>query len=762
MAATDYFKTLPDYEDLRPYLEENNDTFENSFMPEEFKLDFSSVLIVDGLPKVGQDKRAKLIAIIFKLYSQCADYLDADRDIHMPADESGMSMGFCFVKLKNTKDALLAQEKTHGFSLSKSSTFIVSLYSELDKYNDVPATYVEPEETPFVAPANPNTWLCDSQGRDQFVLRHGRETEIMWANTANGEDPSLVYGGEREKENGKVWCERQVLFSPQGTYLVTFHPPGIKLWGCDQFESKGRFLHANVTTMEFSPCERYVITYSAEGNENIVVWSVETGEKLRAFAYKSATDLKMMVQATVQETVKGGRKIEGEAQTKIVERSFRGKVTAFSRGLYSVAEGSGVVHTNIPADRVQALQNPNVMKWSHDGKYIARLGADAISVYEVPSMQLLDKKSFAAKDMLNFCWSPRQNVLSYWSPTSGNYPAMVNIVSVERKEICSRKCFDVLEGHMTWQSEGEYLCVHMTKQAGKKRTYVVMFFRVCEPGVPVELIELTEPIVHVSWEPAGERVAIVNGEAKNAVVTFYSMSAPATKKGPGAKELTQLFDIKSTQCTDVNWSPAGGICALAYFVSGDSCSFQLYDVDNNVALATRRHERCTGLHWDPSGRIIASVTTSQMVNGNIVRGAPLQIEDSYNLWSFQGNPICVVRKEKLYKFIWRPRPSNLITLEARRGIIKNLKKYERIFEREDKIRKAEIYQENTAKRNAIAADFLRKLAGLKEDASKRFDGDRWRVLARDGYDEQDDSNYEVVFQSEEVILSTKEQVVAAH
>jgi translation initiation factor 3 subunit B len=717
--------------------------------------------VVDGLPKVGQDKRAKLIAIIFKLYSQFASYLVEDADIHMPADESGMSMGFCFVKFRSGKDAQLAQEKTQGFALSKANTFTVSMYSDLDKYKSVDEVYEAPPTTEFVAPPNANSWLCDSQGRDQFVLRHGRDTEVFWANTALGEEPSKVYGGEREKEGGKVWCERHVLFSPQGTFLVTFHPQGIKLWGCDQFESKGRFLHQGVETMEFSPCERYIITYSSDGLENIIVWSVKTQSKLRAFPYKSATDVKMMVQATVQETTRGGRKVDGEAQVKTVERSFRGKVSAFANGMYSIAEGA-VVHTNVHPDRVQALQNPNVMRWSHDGRYLARLGADAVSVYEVPSMQLLDKKSFAAKDMLNFCWSPRQNVLSYWSPTSGNYPAMVNIVSVERKEICSRKCFDVLEGHMSWQSEGEFLSVHMTKQQSKKRSYVVMFFRVGEPGVPVELIERAEPIVSVSWEPAGERVAIVSGEAKNATITFYSMSAPATKKGPGAKELTQLFELKGAQCTDVNWSPAGGICALAYFVSGDSCTFQLYDVDNNAALATRRHERCTGLHWDPSGRILASVTTSPMVNGTIIRGAPLQIEDSYSLWSFQGSPICVVRREKLYKFIWRPRPDRLMKLEERRSIVKNLKKYEKVFEREDKIRKAEIYQENTAKRNAIAADFLRLLAARKEDVARRFDGDRWRVMARDGYDEEDDSNYEVMVQTEEIILSTKEQIVSSH
>ena len=541
-----------------------------------------------------------------------------------------------------------------------------------------------------------------------------------------------------------------------GTYLVTYHTQGIKLWGGNDFVSLGRFMHPNVETMEFSPCETYIITYSADpfppgynhhahNNapvENIIVWNVITGAKLRAFTYKNALDVKMQVQVILTEEAKGGKK---------VERLIRGKVTAYDERTYkyTIAEDS-VLHHDIAADKVQAMQNPNVLKWSHDGKFLARLSADAIQVYELPTLKLLDNKSFAAKDMLNFCWSPKQNMLSYWSPTSGNLPAMINIVSVDRTVLCSRKCFDILEGHMVWQSEGDYLCVYMTKFQNKKRSYVVMFFRVKEPEVPVELLELTEPIIHIAWEPSGERVSIVHGESKAAKVAIYSMTSTTKNSKSGAsttvKLLTLVTTVSNVPCTENIWSPAGGITAIAHFVTGDSCTFQLYDIDNNVALATRKHERCTGLYWDPSGRIIASTTTSPMINGNIIRGAPLQVDDSYNLWSFQGAPICVVRKEKLYKFIWRPRPNNLLTLEARKAIVKNLKKYEKIFEREDKIRKAEIYQENTAKRNAVAAAFLAHLAQRKADLQNNYGGNQWKVVVRDGYDEDDDSNYEIISQ----------------
>ena len=43
------------------------------------------------------------------------------------------------------------------------------------------------------------------------------------------------------------------------------------------------------------------------------------------------------------------------------------------------------------------------------------------------------------------------------------------------------------------------------------------------------------------------------------------------------------------------------------------------------------------------------------------------------LFSFQGNLLCQVRKERLYQFEWRPRPKDLMTPEDKRKIIKNLK-----------------------------------------------------------------------------------------
>lgn len=43
----------------------------------------------------------------------------------------------------------------------------------------------------------------------------------------------------------------------------------------------------------------------------------------------------------------------------------------------------------------------SLFRWSADGKYLARKGKDLISIYELPSMRLLDKKSLKVRSAGN-------------------------------------------------------------------------------------------------------------------------------------------------------------------------------------------------------------------------------------------------------------------------------------------------------------------------------------------------------------------------
>lgn len=749
----DYYRTLPDYDVIKEYLDMTpvEVSLDDGNLP-EFQPDFSNAILVDNVPKVGPEKIAKLLSVILKLYAQVSPSSPVTADeVYMPFDEAtNATYGFCFIKFNSAEDAENAIKLTQGFALDKNHSFKVSAYADLDKFAKISESDAPPSLADFHAKPEVASWLTDEKGRDAFSVRYGKETEIYWAN-ATGEEPSLIYGGEKEKKTGKSWCELAVEWSPQGTYFATFHKPGVKLWGGADFTAQGRFMHPSVEEISFSPCENYIITYrltdqvNTNPNEAIIVWDVRTGEKIKTFSLKNALEAKFQVQATVLED-KAGKRVERVVRGRV--RSYEGNSKA---GYFTIEEGN-LVHEQVPLDAVQALQDPNKLKWSADGQYVARLGADIISIYELPSMNLLEKKSIGAKDVLDFAWSPssRANLFSYWSPAVGNHPALINIMRLpDRSSLSSRKLFDVSDVKMVWQNEGDFLCVHMVKNAGKKKSYVLMVFRVNVNGVPVEQIELNEPILNVSWEPSGDRILILYGDARNPTLSVYSMStqqAPAAStkaavvgKAPAAPvvkaELTQLFTKTGSQCNSVQWSPAGGVVALAYFAP-DACLFELLDVDNNVTLATRRHDRCAKLQWDPSGRYVATCTITDLRNAH----AKGNMDDGVNFYTFQGNLVCQMKREKLHSFAWRPRPRDLLSPEEKKKVVKNLRKYEKAFEKEDRALKDALTQELQANRYRIAKEFLE---WMHANQARNAELKARRIALRSGYDSDDERNYDI-------------------
>ena len=785
----EYFESLPDYEDFAPYLEGGSDVIE---IP-EFVPDFSSILVVDSIPKVGPEKLPKLKGVILKIYMKIHDKLEEDH-IDMPLDPAtNMTLGFCFIKFQDKAQAEKAMEVTQGFAIDKKHKFEVSLYSDLDRYGpDMGDTYNDPDYPAFKARPDPTSWLADPACRDQFAIRHAQETEIYWANTNSGDKPSIVYDGESQKSGGTVWCESYVQWSPQGTYLATFHPRGVKLWGSDGFEDQGKFGHNGVQELTFSPCEKYMTTYAFPDpndpglttHETIIVWDVLSQAKLRTFEWRNPLLPNFQVEA---QTYLHTEKMIKEAKEPEM-LTVRGRVVSYNPDTYcfTVEEGPSKVHENVRHDAVKPLQDPNRLKWSPDGTYVAKLdihqssGTDIISIYELPSMKLLDKKSLVAAGALDFSWSPKKNMFAYWAPAVGNLPAGIKIVGVpNREDICSRKLYQVSDGRMVWQDQGDYLCVSMTKMVGKKRSQVLMFFRLKEPGCPVEQIEIAESIRNISWEPSGDRIAIVTGETRTFTISFYSMSgvakelsstgisaamerqlqvpgmAPvAQKKGPKVekKELTLLFALTGQAATDVIWSPAGNVAALAFYAS-DTCMFELHDVDNNQNLASRRHDRGNRLVWDPSGRILASCTITDIKNANM-RGHP---SDGYIMYTFQGHVLNQVSCEKMFQFSWRPRPKDLLSAEERKKVVKNLKKYEKEFDKEDRAKRQELNAENLTRRRGLAEDFLARIR-YNENLARAWKSKR--VAARDGYDSEDDNNYIFSVVQEETVVKTTETLVA--
>lgn len=187
-----------------------------------------------------------------------------------------------------------------------------------------------------------------------------------------------------------------------------------------------KFAHPLVSLIDFSPNEKYLVTMSNEpislsrgpqmsfteedeGN-NIAVWDMKSGELLRTFPAPTSVD-------------------DGQASGKRA-------------------------HTTRPA-----------MKWSADDHYVARITpGQQISVYELPGMGLLDKKSVKIDGVVDFEWLPhsdqdrddaekaakgtgaskgkkviKENMLAYWTLEVQDQPARVCLMAIPSRTMLRTK-----------------------------------------------------------------------------------------------------------------------------------------------------------------------------------------------------------------------------------------------------------------------------------------------------------------------------------
>ena len=83
-------------------------------------------------------------------------------------------------------------------------------------------------------------------------------------------------------------------------------------------------------------------------------------------------------------------------------------------------------------------------------RYVARLGKGAISVYELPDMTLLDKRSAKLEGVQDFAWSPAQPILCAYQTeqAGGNLPARISLIGFpDKRELRQKNLFSVSGAH---------------------------------------------------------------------------------------------------------------------------------------------------------------------------------------------------------------------------------------------------------------------------------------------------------------------------
>ncbi|KAI8362858.1 translation initiation factor eIF-3b [Mortierella sp. GBAus27b] len=726
-------------------LPEHEEDIDFSDIEERYQLSFEegfdNVVVVDNIPLVDETKEEKLIQFLRKIFKNVGEIRDNHFVMPKAVNEKGklMSKGFMFIEFQTAEQASLAVKLIDGYKMDKSHTLAVNRFTDVEKYSSVEEEFRSPPEEEFTEKEHIKSWLADELGRDQFVVYRHQDVAVLW--NMQKEQPQVAHSKTH-------WTEFYVQWSPLGSYMTTVHTQGVALWGGESWKKIIRFVHPGVKLVDYSPNERYLVTWS---NEPIAVPEENNGDPF-------------------------GSEDEGN-----------------QIAIWDVK--SGALLRTFPSTTSQSSSRATVpwpmFKWSPSERYFARVTPGSlISVYETPSMGLLNKKSIKVDGVVDFEWAPQSSIdksgklkddmLAYWTPEVDNQPARVTLVNIPSQDIVRTKnLFNVSDCKLHWQNQGDFLCVKVDRNTKNKKvtTSNLEIFRVRERDIPVEVVEVKESIVAFAWEPKGERFGVITTSDPN-----FSSSAPGSTtlktsasfyyldKGKGKDTLQSFKLIKSLtnkSCNTIFWSPKGRNVVLATLRSQTVWDLEFYDLDfeplESAAakvptgaekdpsaylhmLTAAEHYGVTDIEWDPSGRFVA--TSASMWRHTM--------ENGYQIWDFKGQLLYKETLERFKQLSWRPRPKTLLTDQQIKGIRKNMREYSARFEEQDMESSSQVSSAERQRRRQLLEDWAswRKSVEAELAAQRAAEGEQM------GGSTAEEEEAEEVDEWIEEVIDEKEEIVA--
>merc|ERR1711871_320515 len=266
-------------------------------------------------------------------------------------------------------------------------------------------------------------------------------------------------------------------------------------------------------------------------------------------------------------------------------------------------------------------------------------------------------------------------------------------------------------------------------------------------AVAIEHLEMRQKVVDFKFEPNSHRFAFIYGDAaQRGNIDFYTLGGSR-----GRQDMEKLYTLENKQANLLYWSPLGNYIVLAG-LGNINGQLEFWDVDSNLSMSTQEHFMCNHISWDPSGRVVCTAVCRPMFEGG--DSMRYQLENGYNLWTFQGAPMYSIQKPEFYEFSWRPRPALLLSSEKQAEIKKNLKKYASKFDAREKIIKLRKMRKNYASKKAKYDAWI-KAQQQRSAVAREYDESRKRLNIGMRVEE----DYEEVTQLLEIKLEEKEEIV---
>lgn len=652
--------------DLADYLSEGEEDTTKLEPPIEFDSKFPETLFLTGIPKVNQAKYDKLMGVLSKVIDK-----SGPNEKHMPINpDTGLTDGFCLATFESKQAAVTAAEQLDGFRLDKQNTFKVVKFDDYDKIVNRSDDFVPERTLTSFKRSHFRDWLTDKKCREQLLLRYQTETEIYWHDTMVGM-PVLQYGGEREKEKkGHIWCDWRVQWTPQGTYLATYHAQGVKLWSGDEFEAQVKLPHAGTKAVEFSPTEDYALLWNGASHmdsdvKSYALYHILTGRCMKYFKTPVMTPL-----------------------------------------------------GDVPGQPGGVPDFPHFL-WSADGKMFAECSESRIIVRDTETFDLIkgpDGKPSPIKfdDLNTFQWSPKDNTIAAWTLEKDNNPARLVLLALpSRKELASRSRTQC-EATMHWQSEGDYFCLLVTKlsKTKKKCETNCEIFKMRQKGVPVDTVNVKDTVRGFFWEARGNRFAVLTADEAGLKPKLLIFVVNEDK----TEEIVN-FPLPSNSFNNLFWAPDGQYFVIAGMGQGDLLFCGLNADHKLDVLYKDEHFMLTDVTWDPSSRYVITAVTQPHANESGA-GYKYTMEAGYAIRTFQGRILNRAQKEKLYECYWRPHPPSLLTSDSQKNVRKNIKQFSKRYDAiDDQAKEAarNAFKRDREEKNSAFQDILERLNEWKSE-----------------------------------------------
>lgn len=717
-----------------------------------FDESFEDTIIIQGLPSVDTAKASKLISFVEKKF---AEFQPLSTD--MPMGEDGNNLKVMFMRFATSEQAKAAVAGLNGKPLDKVHTFSVDLFSTPDLYTKYPDEYVPLNIDTISRKCTPylNDHLLDPQFREQLLIRFDDEkmvpqTHINYVDIHNEDILVPHFTAEALLQQNKRFTTSRTGFSPTGSYIYTFHQQGIALWAGPNVERVTSIAHDSVCEIDFSPCERYLVTMSEQQSPSIfcdvAVWDI--------------------------------------ASSTVIVR-----------------------YNNILRDQVWPM-----FKWSYDGRYFARIANKkietkdgdkvklsfqpfGIALYDTIKREIVGGKPLPAQNLVDYAFSPAGPELAFCCIGQGTLPSRLVIYDVDKKrELRNNPTFGVENWVLQWQESGEHLLVYMDRKVEKwqgtqnqssnnakpieKKTTVhaldVYFIK--KKNIPLVEYPLPKAASSLKLSPTQRKVLTTSfhinekglSKAEFQLFSFNEQSIELvwseTIPFPSGLPLEPALYSEAFQTL---WSPQGETFIIAA-ISSLQANVLVLDASKekhvDILASDLQLSHGNKVVWDHSGRYfaIASLrplpTNKKDDKSKYKEDWKSQVQSRFQIYDFQGRLLLERKVPRLYVIQFRPYPIKHLNSQEKMKITQDLKSkfwpiYERVDDRFEKSKQTEDQTRRTELRIAwrqLRSKCLQQYIQSRPQRKELYNPP-WAS------DEEDEGAYEVVELSRtSKVISTKQ------